>query len=107
MSAEQKNILQCRLADLRNQQIQINHWYGAGHCKDCQETIYRYTHYLAVLNLADYCEDSYLSCPKITGDICVHNEAVGDGFVEVDCGVTATAVGPEEPDCEHPTIVIP
>ena len=106
MSAEQKNILQCRLANLRKQQIEIVHWYGAGDCKDCQETIFTYAHYLAVLSLSDYCEDSYLSCPKITGEVCVQNEEVSDGFELVTCSPTITIPGPEEPSCENPTIEV-
>jgi len=106
MSAEQKNILQCRLAGLRKQQIEIIHYYNSGQCKDCEEVIKRYTHYLAVLTLQDYCEDSYLSCPKITGEICVHNEEVGAGFTTPACNITITGGVELAPDCSHPNINI-
>ena len=101
MSAEQINILQCRLTDLRNDQIvAVDHW-GVD-CKDCEKTIFKYTHYLAVLLLD--CEDARLTCPKITGDICVHNPTVGDGQSFVDCTPVITGDTPTEPDCENPII---
>lgn len=108
MSAQQKNILQCRLANLRKKQIEIVHYYDSGQCKDCEKVIKRYAHYLAVLTLQDHCDDSYLSCPKITGDICVYSEeAGGAGFTNPECTITITGGGPIEPNCSHPNITQP
>jgi hypothetical protein len=102
MSAEQINILECRLARLRNDQIvAVDHW-GVD-CDGCEDTIYQYTHYLAVLLLD--CEDARLSCPKITGEVCIHNGIVSDGQAIVSCAPVISHDGPTEPDCVNPLII--
>lgn len=100
---EQINILQCRLAVLRDDHIQRVDWWGID-CDGCEDTIFRYTHYLAVLSMD--CEDARLSCPKITGEICVHNPTVGAGQADLDCTPVITGDAPSAPDCVNPLITV-